>query len=231
MYIRIILIGVVVLLVFRLLSFLNRILPLSKEFKHYSGYLLPVAEFFVWLGFLIWSIRKIYESESYVTVVVFGIALLLLIIPVWFFMRDFLYGLLLKIQRKIEVGNRVEIGEIAGVIVKTDYLSFDVKNPEGDIFTVPFNKIRSNVISKQGTNASLEKHSVQLKIISSEEESQVLKRVNSMLMLAPWIGPTQTPIVKNIEKKGEEYLLTVIVQILKKEHALKIRDYVQKAFE
>src|SRR5680860_316956 len=112
MYFTIVIFGIGVLLLFRILSFLNKIFPFSKEFKHYSGYLLPVVELASWLGFVIWCMRFIYEAEAYTTLIIFGILVLLLIIPAWFLVRDFLYGMLLKIQRKIEIDDKIEIGEL-----------------------------------------------------------------------------------------------------------------------
>lgn len=230
MYFKIILIGIGILVVFRILSFFNKMLPFSKEFKHYSGYLLPVLEFLVWLGFLIWCMRIVYEKDAYMTLIVFGIVIVLLIVPGWFLVRDFLFGMLLKIQRKIEIDNKVEIGEIKGIVVKTDYFTFDVKTTDGSIDTIPYNKIRSKVISKESANAHLEKRLISFQIPSVQNVNRLIPELKSTIVNAPWVISSQVPVINKVSGEAGKYVVEVFVYVLKMEHVDKIEDYVQRNF-
>jgi hypothetical protein len=230
MYFTIVIFGIGILLLFRVLSFLNKILPFSKEFKHYSGYLLPVLELASWLGFAIWCMRFIYEAKAYTTLIIFGILFLLLFVPTWFLIRDFLYGMLLKIQRKIEIDDRIEIADLNGVVVNADYFTFDIKTKNGNINTIPYNKIRSEVIVKNGANIHLEKQLISFIIPSKQDINKITPELKATLINAPWVASSQEPIINAIDGEPGNYVVEFIVYIIKKEHADKIMEYVKRNF-
>lgn len=230
MYITIVFFGIGVLLLFRILSFLNRVLPFSKEVKHYTGYMLPVVELVSWLGFVIWCMRMIYEAHAYTTLIIFGILTLILIVPAWFLVRDFLYGMFLKIQRKIEINNRIEIGGIKGVVVKIDHFTFDIKTKNGNIDTIPYNKIRSKIISKNGENIHLEKQLISFTISSKQDINKLIPELKATLTNAPWVAASQEPIINEIRHETGKYVVDVFVYLIKNEHVENIREYVMKNF-
>ena len=230
MYFKILIFGVGILILFRILSYLNKLLPFSKGFKHYSGYLLPIIELASWLGFTIWCLRYIYEAEAYTTLIILGILIILLLAPAWFLVRDFLHGMLLKIQRKIEIDTKIEIGDLKGVIVKTDYFTFDIKTKNGNIDTIPYNKIRSEIITKNAANIHLEKHNISFRIPSKHDINKLIPQLKATLINVPWIPASQEPIINNIKVEVENYVVEVIVYILKKEHTEKIMEYVKMNF-
>lgn len=230
MYFKIIISAVAILGLFRILSFLNRILPFSKAFKHYSGYLLPVTEMAVWFVFLIWCARFMYEAEAYLTLIVFGIVFLFVFTPGWFLIRDFLFGMLLKIQRKIEVDYKIEIGEIKGVVLKTDYLTFDIKTPDGAIDTIPYNKIRSKVISKISANKHLEKRKILFRIPVSKDITHHIQELKNTLINAPWVVPAEVPLIGAVTDGDDCKIVEVVVYLLKPEHADRILAYVNRNF-
>lgn len=228
MYLTLVILAVGILLLFRFFSFLNRIIPFSNEFKYYSGIILPVVELATWLGFVIWSMRIIYEQQAYTTLIIFGILVLLIIVPAWFLVRDFLFGMLLKIQRKIEPGNRIEIGDIKGVILKIDYFTFDVKTEEGDIDTIPYNKIRTKVISKISENKNLEKQLITFRFPTTQDINKIIPELKTTLINAPWVVTSQEPIIRSVLEESGKNRVDVFVYMMKKEHADKITEYVNQ---
>lgn len=230
MYFRILIFAVGILLLFRALSYLNKILPLSKKIKHHTGYLRPVIELVSWLGFTIWCLHYLYEEEAFSILIILGVIILLLITPAWFLLRDFLHGMFLKIQRKIEIDTKIEIGGLNGVIVKTDYFTFDIKTKNGNIDTIPYNKIRSEIITKNAANIHLEKQIVSFSIPLKEDINVVIPQLKTALINAPWVAASQEPLIHNVRAESDKSIIEVIVYMLKKEHKEKIVDWVQKNF-
>lgn len=230
MYFKILFYAIGILLFFRVLSYLRKILPVSKKMKHYSGYILPAIELVSWVGFLIWCLHLIYEAEEYPTLIVFGVLIVLLIAPTWFLVRDFFHGLLLKIQRKIEIDSKIEIGEISGKILKTDYFTFDIITDNGNIKTIPYGKIRSEIISKNAANNNLEKQTISFQIHSKQDINQILAGLKNTLINAPWVAALQEPSLNVISSKPESYLVDAIIYTLKKEYTAKIEAYVKSNF-
>jgi len=246
MYFTIVIVGIIILLLFRALSYINKIMPFSKKTKHHSGYILPIVELIAWIGFAIWCLRLIYEFEAFTTLIILGIIIVLLMAPAWFLVRDFLYGMLLKIQRKIEIDAKIEIGDLKGVIVKTDYFTFDVKTKNGDIDTIPYNKIvktkngdidtipynkiRSEIITKNAANIHLEKQLISFKIPSKTDINRIIIELKTTIINAPWVAGSQEPIINVISSETGNYVIEAIVYVLKKEHAEKIVEYVERNF-
>ena len=226
MYIRIVLVGLGVFLLFRGLVFLNKVLPFPKRFKQFSAGILPAAELIVWLGFVIWFIRLFYKAYDYTALIVIGVLAVLLVVPVWFLIKDFLYGLILKLQRKLVVDTMIEIEEIKGVVLEAGHLSFDICTPDGKIDTIPYNKVVSKVISRHGTNINLDNQLISFRFKAGEDKNILLSKLKSTLINAPWVAASQESIIKDVRLLDDEYRVDVVVYFLKKEHAGRIKDYV-----
>lgn len=230
MYFRILIFATGILLLFRALSYLNKILPLAKKVKHYTGYILPVLELATWLGFVLWFLRITYEAEAYTTLIILGIFVVLVIAPAWFLVRDFLHGMILKIQRTIEIGSKIEIGDLKGIIVKTNYFTFDIKTANGNIDTIPYNKIRSKIITKHAATNHLEKQIITFTVPSKHDVNQIVRQLKVTLINAPWVAASQEPIINNIRTETDNSIIDVVVYMLNKEHAEKIVKWVKKNF-
>ena len=228
MYLKIIILGVGLLLLYRILSFLNKRLPLSTELKHYITVVLPIAELLSWIGFIAWCIRVMYESEAYAVLIVLSVIILLLVIPSWFLIRDLIFGMLLVIQRKIELNTQIEIGHMMGKIVKIDYFTFDVKSKTGNIETIPYSKIRSKIISKSGENINLEKQLIRFTIPVRKNMDESVGQLKVTLLNSPWVAASQQPIVKSVTCENDVYVVDVFVYLLKKDYVEKIRNYVKE---
>ncbi len=226
MYIDIVLAGIVVFLFFRVLMILIRILPFSRSTKLYSGYIMPVVELVLWVGFMMWSIRLLYNAYNITALIVSGTLTILFIVPMWFLIRDFLNGVIMKVQRKIDLGNTIEIEGIKGVVTKAGHLSFDIRTKDGSIKTVPYNKVMSRIISKQGSNVNLDSQVISFRVDSSNDIDSAIAGLKATLTNAPWVAASQDPIIKDIKQEAGEYIVDTVVFILKPDHAQKIKEYV-----
>jgi len=231
MYIKIITLGIALLILYRIVSFLNKRLPISGETRHYLTVILPIAELLTWLGFAVWCIRIMYESEAYAMLITISIIIILMIIPSWFLIRDLIYGILLVIQRKIELNTRIEIGEISGKVVKVGYFTFEIKSKDGNIETIPYSKIQSQVITNSSENINLEKQLVSFTIPSTKNMDETVDRLKLILLNSPWVAASQQPIIKNARHENDSHIIEVFIYSLKKDYIEKIRDYVATSFQ
>ena len=225
MYTLIIFCAIGVLVLFRILSFLRRKIPFSTETKHYTSFILPMIEIIVWICLVIWAVKISYEIKSFTSIVVFALFIVILVIPSWSLIKDFLLGIVLQVQRKIEIGSRIEINGISGVVIKTDYFSFEVKRGNGNVDIIPYNRVRSEIISKSAANFHLEKQVIHF-TFDDIDINQLKTELNTAIINAPWGVSTQDAVINEIKKEAGKILVNVIVYIIKKEHSDKIRDYV-----
>lgn len=230
MHITILLAALGIFFLFRGLTFLNKALPLSKRIKLFLGYLLPVAEFVFWMGFLIWAIRSLYMAYDFVALIIIVALIALIAAPAWFLFRDFIYGIIIKFQQKIEIDSAIEIEDIQGIVIRTGLLGFDIKTSEGNINSIPYNKIIGKIITRHGTNINLDSYPIQFCIKSSVDINELIPKLKTTLINAPWVVSSHEPIIKKVEKQTESFLIDVVVYTIDETHVQKIRDYVVKRF-
>ncbi|MBW6492572.1 MAG: mechanosensitive ion channel family protein [Lentimicrobium sp.] len=230
MYITILLAALGIFLMFRMFAFLHKSLIVPKRIKIYLGYLLPVIEFFVWMGFLIWAVRFLYTAYDFVSLIIISVLVALMAAPAWFLFRDFIYGLIIRFQQKIEIGSAIEIENIKGIVIRTGLLGFDVKTNEVNIDNIPYNKIIGKIITRHGTNINLDSHLIKLCIKSSVDINELIPKLKTTLINAPWVVSSHEPIIKKVEKQAESFLIDVVVYTIDETHVQKIRDYVMKRF-
>jgi small-conductance mechanosensitive channel len=135
--------------------------------------------------------------------------------------------MLLKIQRKIEIGNHIAVGDFNGVIFQTDYFTFDIKTGDGSIDTIPYNKIREKVITKNVANSELEKQVLLFRIASDLDVNKVIPQIKATLINAPWVAASQEPIVNYVAKENG-HAIEAVVYLLRNGHAEKVKEYVLK---
>ncbi|GEM_PF-1544248 len=230
MYIRILILGSAILVIFRALTYLNKLLPLSKKIKHYTSYLLPVIEMVSWIGFAIWCLHYVFDAEAYNILIVLGITILLILTPTWFLARDFFYGMVLKFQRKIEIDTKVQIADLKGTISRTDYFTFDIKTESGNLKTIPYNKLRSEIIVKNTVNSNLMKEKLTFNLASATRSNYTVEHLKKTLINAPWVASSHEPVIKIINKDKENFIIEVIIWVLKNEHVKKTEEWVNKSY-
>jgi hypothetical protein len=230
MYITILIAALAIFLVFRGLTFLNKTLPLSRRIKLYLGYILPVAEFVFWLGFFVWAVRSLYAAYDFIALIIIVALLALMAAPAWFLFRDFIYGLIIKFQQKIEINSAIEIEDINGIVIRTGLLGFDIKTSEGNIDNIPYNKIIGKIITRHGSNINLDSHLMHLCIKTTDDIKELMPKLKTSLINAPWVAGSHEPIIKKVEKQTESYLIDVIIYTIDETHVDKIRDYVGQRF-
>ena len=228
MYLFTLITGISILILFRILPILNKNLPYRGEIRQSISFLLPVFEIIAWMGLIIWVINHAYKEQDHSSLLVLAALVLFLIIPAWFLIGDFLYGVILKSQRKIEVNTRIEINKINGIVKKTGHFSFDIETREGTIKSIPYYKIRSKVISRPSTNASLEKQMIRFQFKTRKNINSMLPFLTQSIMNSPWCAVSIDPIIYDVRKENDEAIVDVFVFTLKQEHAEMIKEYVQK---
>lgn len=230
MYLSIMITGIGLLLLFRVLTLINRVMPIAKIVKTYISYLLPLVELLAWLGFLAWVLRSVYQANDTVGLIVLGVVMICLIAPVWFLLRDFLYGLVLKLQRTIDLGKIIEFDDKKGIVKHAGHFSFELENEHGGVDSIPYGKIRSKILSTLGGNKYFEKQLISLHFQSALPSNQLLTVLKQTIMHSPWMIVSQEPIVHHLSHENNQYEAEVFVYVLKKEHAEKIKEYFMTHF-
>lgn len=203
-----------------------RLAPLKRKVRVYGSNLLPVAELLSWMAWLIWSVSKLYAAYKVSALLTIGVILIILVIPMWFLLRDFLYGIVLKLQGRVDKGTSIESGNLRGMVLKAGHLNFTMRTREGNIADIPYSRVMLKVIQRQGTNINLQLRSLILDIPGFSEEEELTESLSKILVNAPWVAASTLPVVRSVIKHEDFMRAEIGVQVLAKSHLNKIKDYV-----
>ncbi len=108
--IKLFFIGILLFAAFRFLVFLGKKAGFSRQVKHHLNYILSMVELLVWFSFLTWVIKLVYSGGNQTVLFFSGIVVVLLIVPAFILLRDFVFGIFLKAQNKVIEGTFIELG-------------------------------------------------------------------------------------------------------------------------
>lgn len=226
MYLRLFLVALLIFIFFRGATMFFRLAPLRRYVRLYGSNLLPVAELLSWMAWLIWSVSKLYNEYKVSALLTIGVITIVLVIPMWYLLRDFLYGIVLKLQGRVDKGTSIESGKLKGVILKSGYLNFTMKTRDGRIADIPYSKVMLKVIQRQDTNVNLQLRPLTMEIPVELGEAEFREKLFAALSNAPWVAASTLPVIKSVEKHENFIRAEVGVHVLAKSHLCMIKDYV-----
>lgn len=212
---------------FRILHFAKNRIHSSIGLKHHLSYILPSLELFSWIVFFIWVARLIYKSGNYFTIISIGVVLVLLSVPLFILLRDFIFGIFLKFQNKVNEGSFIEIEEIKGQIKKAGYLRLDIEDNHGNLNSITYNSIRSKIISHYGMNPHLEKVVLEFSFPDTIKLNQIIPWLKIQVMNTPWVAVSQAPIIEDVKTENSKLKIKVGAYTLNKSYVENIKNLVE----
>lgn len=224
---RIFITALILLIGFRIVYFLIQRIPLERRLRKNIRYIFPALELMTWLAFCVWVIGFIYETMDMIGLVSTGIIFIIIAAAVFNISRDFFLGIFLKMQNKIDEGTFIEIEEMKGVVKKAGHLRLDIINEQGDIDSIPYNRLRSKIISRPGSNPNLEKIELEFMIPADGKLNRLLSELKIHILCTPWVAVSQLPIIEHTETESGKIKIIIGVYALNKSYAENIKDLVE----
>lgn len=222
------LVGAVTFFIFRLCYVLIPILVRKQSLKDFLLKLAPFAEGISWLLFSVWSIRYTIESSETASV---GIAILLFVVFicfVWFVLRDFIGGILLRMENAIALNERLHIKGVKGWVSKIGYLSLELVNDEGQTVRIPFRTVQGNIRLKDNPAKRIKAHQFELMLPKVEEIDTLIEQQKILLHAAPWSSVTKSPEIRFQAESSNYYHFNVVIYTLQVAYFQKIKNYLLK---
>lgn len=228
MLIRFILTAAGIIIIFRLFNRFGRHLPLSAKSRYHISYILPLVEFIIWCSIFWWIMKWLFISQHIDILIVTGIILLFFAVMVFYLLYDFVFGLYLKIQQSIFLGDYIVYDDFEGSIVRTGLFSLDIQNKHNEIKTIPYRKIKSSITTTRSENPSLNKHILVFQLPASDHINQQIDKLLKQIMHSPWHAASAPPSVENRSQQNGTINVEIIVFVISQSHAEKIREMVLK---
>lgn len=219
--------GVLIVLLIALRVLLQQHQTLDKLPNRFRP-LLSWLEGILGAAFLFWAIRQGLGNESWARLLVGSLLFLVVLIFAWYFLRDFIAGLLLKTEGTLRLHERCRIGEQEGEIVRLGRRALRLQTAQGALVQIPYSQVAGRAFSRQPQQTT----SFQLALESELSVAQTLSQVRQLVMFAPyWSYTNVPPIVRLLPQQGENenrLELEIILPGLSEQEQEEVRAYVQQ---
>ena len=193
--------------------------------------LFPLIEFLVWFAFGLWVFNKLLGNYSYYHVIIVSLALSLIIIVGWYFLRDFISGIILKTEIPFEKQQRIGIGDVDGVLLKVGYRSLEIETANSQRIKIPYSKLAASSIHLFSQNEHKQSHKVIFKVTSETPMHEIEANISAFLLLLPWVAPNSEPNVKvEQQNDGENVVMVSYYTVADKNEAL-VNQHLKNEFE
>jgi small-conductance mechanosensitive channel len=219
---------------FVILRFISRLLnsiPASKNIHKLLLRIFPLVEFAVWMALGIWIMNNIFsDSPYYSTIISATIGIIALIIG-WYFLRDFISGIILKTEIAFEVNQRIKIPQAEGLLKKMGYRTIEIETDKGDIVKIPYTQLASNVINLQNTDSIMQGHETHIHIDAKLPIQDVKERIEKCILVLPWSSINKLPHINITEQNDTFNTFSIQFYAISNKHAAYISQQIKSCFE
>lgn len=185
-----IIVTVVAILLSFLLKFIKRHLPSvvkNRWLKNSLVTIIPLVELIVWTLFFLWALPLLLGSYNHYNIVaslfiIMGIALF-----GWYFLRDFIAGVVLRIENGFVVGELIESSTESGKIKSIGYRSLEIVERDGEVVKIPYSKLANVPLIKLQDNSKWLSTRVELQFESSLDPFVIKRLLKERLLQMPWV--------------------------------------------
>ncbi len=216
---------------FRVLNIvLHKFVMIPLKLKYHLGYVLPAVELVAWVTLLLMIARFTYQTESYFAFALLIVLLALLAVPLFFVVRNFIAGVVLRLQYRLTEGMNIETEGVSGVVKKVGYLGLEIEDTSLDIYSIPYHALQSKTLIRQGNNPFLKKGTLRFELPLETDLSTLCMRLKKEVLNTPWAAISQPPVVEKAIEKNGKAIIHIGVFMPDKSYAGRIQHTVLSAF-
>lgn len=233
-YLEVIIVALLLFLLMRALSYVNRIYISSSRLKVLFMRLLPVMEMLLWVVWVFWSASQLFINTFLYQLFTGGALVVLLLVFGWYFLRDYVAGIVLKAETSLEPGQELQSGNVKGVISKVGLRSLELLTAGGETVKLPYSVMSTQQFSRNQGVRKWSEQQVLLVVPALNSPEKIRLELKKRLLEMSWL-PVPEKVNISIEAgEGPTYRVVVQYFVLNDEMALKtekvLRDFVAVTF-
>ena len=198
----VILVGLVLVGVMRGLRRLVEQLPLSQARRDALRRYLPLGEIIVGLLYVLVSVPVILDNDPTTTPIVTAGILLGGVAVLWFAIRDFVHGVLLKASDVCRVGDQIQFGDVRGRLTRLDYRVMAIETPDGDEILVPYGQVSRQSIVRTPTSDGEHRHGFAVYVSDQRSPAVTRDRLFEAAWTHHWSSIGRPPTVEPRDDGG-----------------------------
>ncbi|MFO8088122.1 MAG: mechanosensitive ion channel [Bacteroidales bacterium] len=223
-------IAAVIFATFRMANFLIPLIPAKDKSKKRASKLIPVAEFFIWLAFLIWGFNYLL-AHNLIFAILAGLILLLLFI--WFArysLQDIMAGIILKSNKDINIHDIVDIQGYHGKITALRMRNLVLETEKGKSIYLPYSLIIRKEIIRSHPAEKILSHTFLLEIKQEDWATTKPDDLKAFIISLPWVSLKKDPIIKISSENKDTLNCQITVYSIGQQYFPKIEGALRETF-
>jgi len=191
----------------------------NKRNQSMAGIYIPIGINIVWIAFFLYSIYELALINLIISIFISGI----LLIATWSNIKDFIQGIVFRLQEGNITGQRIKIENFSGEVIKLRNTKIDLQIENGEIVQYPYSKLSNQVI---GISTSVKHYkyctfSVSVPLAEGIEETK--NKITTQLLNIPWIVSTMKIETEIINQDSEKIQVKIKAYTLDEKFIPKIQ--------
>ncbi len=187
--------GLLLVGLMRALRHLIEQLPISHARRETLRRFLPLGEIIIGLLYVLVSVPIILDHDPTTTPIVTAAILLGGVTVLWFAIRDFVHGVLLKSSDVCRVGDHIQFGDIGGRLMRLDYRVMAIETAQGDEILVPYGQVSRQSIVRTPVADGQHRHGFAVHAHGATSPSMLRDQLFEAAWTHHWSAIARTPII------------------------------------
>ena len=187
-----------------------------------KGY--PVAQMIIWFAFAFWALKHLYFGMVGYPILIGSSIILLVGLFGWYFLRDFISGIILRAENAFETGQQIRTSEVAGTIKTLGYRSMGIITCEGELVKIPYTLLNSQKFVKPADAGNWVEQIFRLKISTTHSPEKIQNLLKIRILEMPWIVSDDSLKIRITKDEAENYIVEIHAHLYSAEMAIKTEE-------
>lgn len=188
----------------------------SRIAREKAAWYFPIVRGVFWLFFVLFVAQWLILSNPWIGASVVAI----LIVASWTFIRNYITGLIVRIQRNYHLGQKVEHENITGEINRFLTTNIEMISSDGEVVLFPYTSFLSKLVKKPSMVKGLRQVTLELPNTKGKNATDVKKLVYD----CPYVVTAVVPKVQFTERDGNAYV-QLQVYLAGDRYESRLKDY------
>lgn len=233
-YLEVFIVTLLLFVLMRTLAFVTRVYISSSRLKIVFMRIIPVLELVLWGIWVFWAAGRLFQNSFLYQLFTGSALVLVLIIFGWYFLRDYVAGILLKSETTLEPGQEVHSGDVKGVIRKVGLRSLELVTTGGETIKLPYSVMSTRLFSRIQGRRKWSEQELKLVVPSLYSPEKIRMELKRRLLEMSWLPVPEKVDIAIEAGDGTTYRVVVLYYVLNDEMALKtekvLREFIAVTF-
>ncbi|MEZ5195514.1 MAG: mechanosensitive ion channel [Bacteroidales bacterium] len=216
---------IVVLIIGVALFLLLKVLGLFKNYlvRKYSKWVrkfnvLPAIELITWLLYVFWANDFLFKEKSYYQYLVASLVIILVAFFAWFLVRDFIAGIIFRVQNDLPANKNIQLGSINGKIKSKHLTHLIVETTDNQMVKIPYSKLQQEVVSELSDSQGADEYKIMLTVKKNVTKAQIEEKIRILILNNPWSNFRKKPMIKLLSEDDTNYSFEIKVNTMEHKH-------------